>query len=295
MTAIPLQLLDVSYLDKIDRDSVANTTSDAGTEPGTETHLCLPSWPEAGQQGQAFECPICYGPVEASTEHSWHFGSSEAFEKHTKQIHQQTFEIGTSQDMLEICGRLNEPQEKQKCVLCDKEYSNFKSLNKHIAHHLEQLTLFALPKDLVVEAPREGVSDKPEAIWKQGVDDLAPEADLTLSSRLLARAICDFEARDENEMSFRKNDLIEVYAISDGWWDGVLGAARGWIPSGYCTELAHADVNHDEAHVSTEATSIAEFPEVVPSSTIVGCTGYSTGSSLTSTSYVDTSASNETS
>nr|POF20018.1 hypothetical protein CFP56_52267 [Quercus suber] len=66
-------LPNVSTLDIDDAESVATATSYAGTESGGESHLRPPPWPEAGQQGLPFECPICYGFVEANTERSWQY------------------------------------------------------------------------------------------------------------------------------------------------------------------------------------------------------------------------------
>jgi len=50
----------------------------------------------------------------------------------------------------------------------------------------------------------------------------------------LVRAKFDYIAMDPSALSFRKGDLIEVITTLDsGWWDGMLGDARGWFPSNY--------------------------------------------------------------
>ncbi|GMK58437.1 hypothetical protein CspeluHIS016_0504690 [Cutaneotrichosporon spelunceum] len=56
------------------------------------------------------------------------------------------------------------------------------------------------------------------------------------------RAVYDFDATDESALSFRAGDVIEVLTmLPSGWWDGMLGANRGWFPSNYVEDYYDDD------------------------------------------------------
>ncbi|KAJ7935425.1 SH3 domain-containing protein, partial [Mycena leptocephala] len=62
---------------------------------------------------------------------------------------------------------------------------------------------------------------------------------------LFCRALYDYEAQDASTLSFRKNDIIKVLTKQpSGWWDGLLGDERGWLPSNYV-----AVISDEEAEV----------------------------------------------
>ena len=51
---------------------------------------------------------------------------------------------------------------------------------------------------------------------------------------LFCRALYDYEAQVPSELSFRRDDIIEVLSQEpSGWWDGLLRNERGWFPSNY--------------------------------------------------------------
>lgn len=54
----------------LDTESMGTATSYAPTM-SVETSLRPPPWPEAGQEGEPFECPICYSLIVAQSERSW--------------------------------------------------------------------------------------------------------------------------------------------------------------------------------------------------------------------------------
>ena len=47
------------------------------------------------------------------------------------------------------------------------------------------------------------------------------------------RAICDFTAQQEGDLSFKKGDIIYVYDTNGNWWKGTCNGAYGLIPSNY--------------------------------------------------------------
>lgn len=74
---------------------------------------------------------------------------------------------------------------------------------------------------------------------------LPPDAEISRvpeGERYRVRAVYDFEATDESALSFRAGDVIEVLTLlPSGWWDGMLGANRGWFPSNYVEDYEDDD------------------------------------------------------
>uniref|UniRef100_A0A5S6PZI2 RUN and TBC1 domain-containing protein 3 n=1 Tax=Trichuris muris TaxID=70415 RepID=A0A5S6PZI2_TRIMR len=59
------------------------------------------------------------------------------------------------------------------------------------------------------------------------------------SSQKFARALVDFERRDEDELGFRKNDLITVISRKDEHcWIGEIKGVRGWFPAKFVELLS---------------------------------------------------------
>ncbi|KAF7965386.1 hypothetical protein HWV62_44083 [Athelia sp. TMB] len=53
------------------------------------------------------------------------------------------------------------------------------------------------------------------------------------------RALYDYQSTDMSCLSFRQHDVIHVLnKVETGWWDGILGDARGWFPSNYVTIIS---------------------------------------------------------
>ena len=55
---------------------------------------------------------------------------------------------------------------------------------------------------------------------------------ISRSKRKRARAILDFERRDDDELDFRKNDIITIISqIDEHCWVGELNGLQGWFPA----------------------------------------------------------------
>ncbi|KAI9168385.1 hypothetical protein H9P43_007757 [Blastocladiella emersonii ATCC 22665] len=53
---------------------------------------------------------------------------------------------------------------------------------------------------------------------------------------VVVRALYDYDGGDTANLSFRADDLIQVFTqLESGWWDGLLREERGWFPSNYVT------------------------------------------------------------
>ena len=52
------------------------------------------------------------------------------------------------------------------------------------------------------------------------------------SKRKRARAVTDFERRDDDELGFRKNDIVTIISQKDEHcWVGELNGHQGWFPA----------------------------------------------------------------
>lgn len=46
-----------------------------------------------------------------------------------------------------------------------------------------------------------------------------------------------FQGENNDELRFKKGDIITVTQREDGgWWEGTLGEVTGWFPSNYVKE-----------------------------------------------------------
>lgn len=53
----------------------------------------------------------------------------------------------------------------------------------------------------------------------------------------LVKAIYSFKGKNNDELCFKKGDIITVtQRVEGGWWEGTLGETTGWFPSNYVTE-----------------------------------------------------------
>jgi hypothetical protein len=61
--------------------------------------------------------------------------------------------------------------------------------------------------------------------------------------RFYVRALYDFDSADPSCISFRADDVLEILGSqtgtldTDGWWDGLLGQERGWIPANHVERI----------------------------------------------------------
>ncbi|XP_047516296.1 rho guanine nucleotide exchange factor 7 isoform X3 [Pieris napi] len=57
----------------------------------------------------------------------------------------------------------------------------------------------------------------------------------------LVKAIYSFKGKNNDELCFKKGDIITVTQKEEGgWWEGTLGETTGWFPSNYVTECKDA-------------------------------------------------------
>lgn len=55
-----------------------------------------------------------------------------------------------------------------------------------------------------------------------------------------------FQGENNDELRFKKGDIITVTQREDGgWWEGTLGDKTGWFPSNYVKEYKGISHNFD--------------------------------------------------
>ncbi|KYB27460.1 Rho guanine nucleotide exchange factor 7-like Protein [Tribolium castaneum] len=57
---------------------------------------------------------------------------------------------------------------------------------------------------------------------------------------LVVQAIYPFKGSNNDELCFKKGDLITVTQKDDGWWEGTFNGKTGWFPSNYVKESKDA-------------------------------------------------------
>ncbi|XP_044750451.1 uncharacterized protein LOC123310839 [Coccinella septempunctata] len=60
------------------------------------------------------------------------------------------------------------------------------------------------------------------------------------SEPIVVQAIFSFKGTNNDELCFKKGDIITVTQKDEGWWEGTLNGQTGWFPSNYVFECADA-------------------------------------------------------
>ncbi|KAG0231882.1 hypothetical protein BGX31_005329 [Mortierella sp. GBA43] len=78
-----------------------------------------------------------------------------------------------------------------------------------------------------------------------------------LDIQVLVRAMYDYESEDATNLSFKKDDVIQVLAqLESGWWAGHCDGRQGWFPSNYVQVLGEEDLDSQEDDPDAEADDI---------------------------------------
>lgn len=69
----------------------------------------------------------------------------------------------------------------------------------------------------------------------------------TLDIQVLVRAMYDYESEDATNLTFKKDDVIQVLAqLDSGWWAGHCQGRQGWFPSNYVQVLGDDDLDSQD-------------------------------------------------
>jgi len=79
-----------------------------------------------------------------------------------------------------------------------------------------------------------------------------------------AKAQYDYDAEEDNELSFKENDIIIITKIDDsGWWEGSIGARSGMFPGNY-VELIPEEVVEKAKPLPTPAAKSTQSAQKQP-------------------------------
>ncbi|XP_030759616.1 uncharacterized protein LOC115885013 isoform X1 [Sitophilus oryzae] len=70
---------------------------------------------------------------------------------------------------------------------------------------------------------------------------------------LVVQALYTFKGSNNDELCFKKGDVITVTQKDDGWWEGTLNDKTGWFPSNYvkeCKDVAKPAVQQENQYKS---------------------------------------------
>jgi myosin-1 len=71
-----------------------------------------------------------------------------------------------------------------------------------------------------------------------GVKKAAPPKQAAAPKVPQCKALYDYAAAGDNELSFRAGEIITIIQRDPvGWWEGELNGRRGWIPANYVQEI----------------------------------------------------------
>lgn len=69
----------------------------------------------------------------------------------------------------------------------------------------------------------------------------------SLDVQILVKALYDFESDDTTNLTFKKDDVIQVLAqLESGWWAGYCDGRQGWFPSNYVEVLGEEELDSQE-------------------------------------------------
>ncbi|XP_014299479.1 rho guanine nucleotide exchange factor 7 isoform X1 [Microplitis demolitor] len=72
----------------------------------------------------------------------------------------------------------------------------------------------------------------------------------------LVTALFTFKGKNNDELCFKKGDLIIITQTDDGgWWEGTLNDKTGWFPSNYVKEYKPPESGHSSTKSSPEKTN----------------------------------------
>ncbi|CAG9862680.1 unnamed protein product [Phyllotreta striolata] len=109
---------------------------------------------------------------------------------------------------------------------------------------------------------------------------------------LIVQAVYSYKRSNNDELNFKKGDVITVTQKDDGWWEGTLNGETGWFPSNYVKECKDAPkpvitqqnqykgvvlkdlVDSEKAHVTELEGLVTNFLQPLEKSSILSSDEY---------------------
>lgn len=121
-------------------------------------------------------------------------------------------------------------------------------------------TLHLDPAEVVPAAPAVEVSGGRKALETYLQTAYAVRRALILKKPVFVRALYDYVSDDDNILSFRQGDTIQVFSqLDSGWWSGFVNATSGWLPSNYCEAIREPEQMLYDDSENRERTESAEL------------------------------------
>ncbi|KAG0042697.1 hypothetical protein BGZ83_000175 [Gryganskiella cystojenkinii] len=90
----------------------------------------------------------------------------------------------------------------------------------------------------------------------------------SLEVQVLVRAMYDFDSEDATNLTFKRDDIIQVLAqLESGWWAGHCDGRQGWFPSNYVQVLTEEDLESQEEDGDADDLDSADdlwLPQTTP-------------------------------
>lgn len=75
--------------------------------------------------------------------------------------------------------------------------------------------------------------------------------------QVLVRAMYDFHSEDPTNLTFQRDDVIQVLAqLDSGWWAGLIDGRQGWFPSNYVEVLDENDLDSEDGDEYVEGDDL---------------------------------------
>ena len=100
----------------------------------------------------------------------------------------------------------------------------------------------------------------PDYSMESHLRDLESYVNVARNWRRRAKALLDFERHDDDELGFRKNDIITIISQKDEHcWIGELNGLRGWFPAKFVELLDERSKNYSTAGDDTITETITDL------------------------------------
>lgn len=104
-----------------------------------------------------------------------------------------------------------------------------------MAPQVHPQTFFQLPNSSTSYSPRH-FAPKPPSLADSDSDDTHSQPDSVIFSAL---CMFDFTSREAGQLSFRKNEILDIVKCTEGWWAATRRgeSVLGWIPHTFVNRL----------------------------------------------------------
>lgn len=84
---------------------------------------------------------------------------------------------------------------------------------------------------------------------------------MVMGEPVVVQALYTFKGSNNDELCFKKGDLITVTQKDDGWWEGTLDGKTGWFPSNYvkeCKDISKPALQQDNEYKTVVLADLIE-------------------------------------